>query len=61
MSGFEISIVDFSAKQLVGIKVRTWLAAQAEWKLNEQAPCFELYPADWNPTVPFEVYMPVKR
>ena len=40
---------------------QTWLAAQTEWKLNEQAPCFELYPADWNPTTPFEVYMPVAR
>lgn len=40
---------------------QTWLAAQTEWKLNEQAPCFELYPADWNPSMPFEVYMPVAR
>ena len=40
---------------------QTWLAAQGEWKLNEQAPCFELYPADWTPAMPFELFMPVKR
>ena len=40
---------------------QTWLAAQGDWKLNEQAPCFELYPADWNPAMPFELFMPVKR
>lgn len=148
MSGFEISVVDFSAKQLMGIKVRTsmakaredcpalwqkfcpqmpetygkesyglsvmlnaedfeywaavevdgqipagieatgipagsyvrctvpnlesigagymyiyqtWLGGQQEWKLNEQAPCFELYPADWNPGRPFDLFMPVRR
>ena len=40
---------------------QTWLAAQGDWKLNEQAPCFELYPADWTPAMPFELFMPVKR
>ena len=40
---------------------QTWLAAQGDWKLNEQAPCFELYPAVWNPDMPFELFMPVKR
>ena len=40
---------------------QTWLGGQQEWKLNEQAPCFELYPADWNPTKPFDLFMPVKR
>ena len=40
---------------------QTWLAAQGDWKLNEQAPCFELYPADWNPVMPVELFMPVKR
>ena len=40
---------------------QTWLAAQSDWKLNEQAPCFEVYSADWNPAMPFELFMPVKR
>ena len=40
---------------------QTWLGGQQEWKLNEQAPCFELYPADWNPSMPFDLFMPVKR
>lgn len=40
---------------------QTWLAGQREWKLNEQASCFELYQADWTPASPFELYMPVKR
>ena len=40
---------------------QTWLAGQGDWKLNVQAPCFELYPANWNPAMPFELYMPVMR
>ena len=40
---------------------QTWLAGQSEWKLNERAACFELYPADWTPAAPFELYMPVQR
>lgn len=40
---------------------QTWLGGQQEWKLNEQAPCFELYPTDWNPTMPLELFVPVKR
>ena len=39
---------------------QTWLAKEPAWKLNEQAPCFELYPVDWTPATPFELYMPVK-
>ena len=40
---------------------QSWLTAQGDWKLNEQAPCFELYPAVWTPAMPFELFMPVKR
>lgn len=40
---------------------QTWLGGQQEWKLNDQAPCFELYPAGWNPSMPFDLFMPVKR
>jgi AraC family transcriptional regulator len=40
---------------------QTWLASQGEWKLNVQAPCFELYSANWNPAMPFELFMPVMR
>ena len=30
MSGFEVTVVDFAAKQLVGIKVRTTMAKAKE-------------------------------
>ena len=40
---------------------QTWVGAQQEWKINEQGPCFELYAADWNPGMPIDLFMPVKR
>ncbi|CAK7012552.1 MAG: hypothetical protein DESF_00497 [Desulfovibrio sp.] len=36
-----------------------WFASQEAYVYNEQAPCFELYPPDWNPGASFELYVPV--
>lgn len=38
-----------------------WPKSQKEYIPDEQNPCFELYPANWQPTTPFEVFAPVKK
>ena len=40
---------------------QTWLSGQSEYALNEQAPCFELYPPNWQLTDSFEVFMPIRK
>ena len=40
---------------------RTWLQGQKEWTLNEQAPCFERYAANWTPDMPIDLFVPVKK
>ena len=40
---------------------QTWLHGQKAWALNEQAPCFELYAANWTPDMPIDLYVPVKK
>lgn len=37
-----------------------WLGGQQTYAYNEQAPCFEVYPASWSPEAPFSIYMGVK-
>ncbi len=39
----------------------TWLNGQSGYALNEQAPCFEQYPPDWQLTDGFALFMPVKK
>lgn len=39
----------------------TWLKGQSEYVLNEQVPCFEQYPPNWQPSDAFEIFMPVKK
>ncbi len=39
----------------------TWPKSQSEYTFDEQAPCFELYPANWQLTDAFEIYMPLKK
>lgn len=38
-----------------------WIQGQTEYALNMEAPCFELYPSDWQENDAFEVYAPVKK
>jgi len=38
-----------------------WLKANPEYALNMESHCFELYPHNWNPSVGFEIYMPIKK
>ena len=37
-----------------------WLGSQQTYAYNPQAPCFELYPAHWNPEAAFSIYVAVK-
>lgn len=37
-----------------------WLASQQTYAHNEQAPCFEMYPAHWHPEAPLSIYVGVK-
>ncbi len=37
-----------------------WLGSQQTYTYNAQAPCFELYPAHWNPEAAFSIYVAVK-
>ena len=39
----------------------TWPQSQGEYTYDERAACFELYPANWQPTEAFEIYMPLKQ
>ncbi|MGL6193470.1 MAG: GyrI-like domain-containing protein [Thermoguttaceae bacterium] len=38
-----------------------WVNGQKEYGLNMQAPCFELYPTNWQPDDSFEIYVPVVK
>ena len=38
-----------------------WIKSQTEYTYDEKAPCFELYPPNWQMSDAFEVYMPVKK
>lgn len=38
-----------------------WPNSQSEYTYDEQASCFELYPANWHPAQPFDIYMPLKK
>lgn len=38
-----------------------WPKSQREYVPDEEAPGFELYPANWQETSPFEVFAPLKR
>ena len=40
---------------------QTWLIGQSEYALNEQAPCFEQYPPNWQLSDAFDVFMPVRK
>ncbi|WP_454726065.1 MULTISPECIES: GyrI-like domain-containing protein [Cupriavidus] len=39
----------------------TWPGSQDEYVCDEHASCFELYPENWQPAQPFEIYMPLKK
>jgi AraC family transcriptional regulator len=38
-----------------------WLKTNPEFALNMESHCFELYPCNWNPSVGFEIYMPIRK
>jgi predicted transcriptional regulator YdeE len=38
-----------------------WFKANPEYALNTESNCFELYPRNWNPGAPFDIYMPIKN
>ena len=38
-----------------------WPKSQTQYMCDEQAPSFELYSATWQPTDPFEIYIPIKK
>ncbi len=39
----------------------TWIREQAEYTLDEKAPCFESYPPNWRINDAFEIYVPLKK
>lgn len=39
----------------------TWVKSQIEYTCDEQMPSFELYPSNWDPSQPLEIYMPLKN
>ncbi len=39
----------------------TWLPSAPGYVINEQAPCFELYPSNWQLSDAFALYMPVRE
>ena len=39
----------------------TWASEQAEYTVNEMAPCFELYSSNWQENDSFEIYVPLKK
>lgn len=38
-----------------------WLAAQSKWELDNAAPCYEFYPADFMETGVFYIYVKVNE
>ena len=40
---------------------QTWLSGQSEYALNEQTPCFEQYPPNWQLSGAFDVFMPIRK
>jgi AraC family transcriptional regulator len=38
-----------------------WTHEQSEYRLNMNAPCFELYPPGWQPDNAVEIYSPVLK